>query len=405
MLYIMNIAQLILPLITLPYLTRVLTVNGYGVVNYVKSLMMYITLIIEFGFTLSGTKEIVEAENNKDKINQIISKVTISKTILSVLALIVLIVMIFTIPLLRQYPLYTILSFLPSFLTIYLFDYFFRGIEKMQIITERYVIMRGTATALTFLLVKSEDQLLLIPILDIIGSVLASVWVLLILKKMGIHFIKVSFSTIVNDLKVSFTYFVSNIASTAFGALNTLFVGIILSTRDIAYWSLIMTLVTAVQSMYSPISDGIYPRMVAKKSFRLFAKILLFFAPFLILGATITYFGAPVIIGLVGGSKYYNASIYLQQCVPLLIVSFFSILCGWPLLGAINKVRETTLTTIFAAILQVLGLALLIVIGKFNITTLIILRTITEVALLVTRIGYSYKYRKLFNYSELETEN
>ena len=53
MLYIMNIAQLVLPLITLPYLTRVLSVDGYGVVSYVKSLIIYITLIIEFGYLLS----------------------------------------------------------------------------------------------------------------------------------------------------------------------------------------------------------------------------------------------------------------------------------------------------------------------------------------------------------------
>ena len=95
MLYIMNITQLILPLITLPYLTRVLSVDNYGVVSYVKSLTVYITLIIEFGFLLSGTKEIVLAKFNKQKIRNIIGTITLAKLILSIFAFLLLLVMIY----------------------------------------------------------------------------------------------------------------------------------------------------------------------------------------------------------------------------------------------------------------------------------------------------------------------
>ena len=70
MLYIMNIAKMIFPLIVLPYLTRVLTVPGYGVVAYVKAIMAYMQLIVDFGFMLSGTKDIVMAGEDKDEINR-----------------------------------------------------------------------------------------------------------------------------------------------------------------------------------------------------------------------------------------------------------------------------------------------------------------------------------------------
>ncbi len=52
MLYIMNIAKLVFPLITLPYLTRVLSVDCYGVVSYVKATMVYAQLVVDFGFML-----------------------------------------------------------------------------------------------------------------------------------------------------------------------------------------------------------------------------------------------------------------------------------------------------------------------------------------------------------------
>lgn len=392
----MNFAQLLLPLIVLPYLTRVLTVNGYGIVSYVKSVMMYMTLIIEFGFTLSGTKEVVEAKRDNAKINFIISKITISKLILSVISFVVLLILMRFISLLGAYPLFTILSFFPPMLTIFLFDYLFRGLEKMEVITGRYIIMKGLATILTFLLVKGEKQILLIPLLDILGSIIANIWVLYELKKLNYRFVKVHFKDVLNDISVSFTYFISNIASTAFGALNTLFVGIYLSRRDVAFWSIIMTLITAVQSMYGPISDGIYPRMIENRSLKLFSKIIIFFIPILLVGSMIAFFGARIVLLFIGGEKYVPAAIYLKECVPLFVITFFSTITGWPLLGSIGKVRETTFTTIIGSIIQLSSLIVLGLTGNFSIELLIFAFTVTTFIMTGMRVCFAYKYRHLF---------
>ena len=93
MLYIMNITQLVLPLITLPYLTRVLSVDGYGVVSYVKSIIIYATLVIEFGFLLSATREVVKVKNDPHKLGLVIGRTTVAKLILSLVAFVILLVM------------------------------------------------------------------------------------------------------------------------------------------------------------------------------------------------------------------------------------------------------------------------------------------------------------------------
>ena len=71
MLYIMNIAKLVFPLITLPYLTRVLSVDCYGVVSYVKATMVYAQLVVDFGFMLSGVKAITEAREDRELVGRI----------------------------------------------------------------------------------------------------------------------------------------------------------------------------------------------------------------------------------------------------------------------------------------------------------------------------------------------
>lgn len=396
MLYILNITQLALPLVTLPYLTRVLSVSGYGIVSYVKSLIIYATLIIEFGYLLSGTREVVNAKNDKQKLGLIMGRITEAKLLLSLVAFVALLGMIAVVPLLHRYPMFTILSFGTPFLSIFLFDYLFRGLERMEIITYRFLIMKSISTVLTFILIHGDQQLLLIPLLDVFGSLVAIIWVWHEIRNMGIHIKFDHLLNVWNSLKISFTYFISNVASTAFGALNTFFVGIYLSAADVAYWGLIMTMIGAVQSLYTPISDGIYPHMIATKSLRLLGRIVLLFTPLLALGGIIAYFGAHLIMLIIGGSKYLIAAQYLQECVPLLIISFYALIFGWPALGAIDKVRETTITTLVAAALQVVGLFLLIMSHHFTLPLLILVRILTEAVMASMRMGYLWRFRKLF---------
>lgn len=396
MLYGLNLAQLVLPLFTLPYLTRVLSVDGYGVVNYVRAVMGYMTLIIEFGFILSGTKEIVDAKNDKEKIGKIVGKITQGKLILTVISFALFLIMIKLIPILSRHSLFSILSFVPAFLSIFLFDYLFRGLERMQILTIRYLITKGISTVLTFIVIKNDSDINLIPILDIIGTVVAIIWIYYELKNNSIKIKFVSIKEVLQNLRLSFIYFLSSIATTAFGALNTICVGIYLSSADVAYWGVVMSIVGAVQSMYAPISDGIYPNMIKTKSLNLFFKIILFFVPFLLIGSLILIFNSNLIIMIIGGAKYLYAAKYLKECVLLLVISFFSVLFGWPLLGAIGKVKETTFTTILTSILQALGLVILIVSHLFTIELLIVLRTLTELFMALIRLRYAFKFKHEF---------
>lgn len=96
---------------------------------------------------------------------------------------VVLLGMIAVIPLLRANVGYTMLAFMTVFLSVFLFDYFFQGIEKMQVITLRFVTMRGVATAMTFVFVHSDKDVLLVPLLDAVGSLVAVLLVFVELKK------------------------------------------------------------------------------------------------------------------------------------------------------------------------------------------------------------------------------
>lgn len=397
MLFLMNIAKLIFPFLTLPYLTRVLSVDGYAMVSYVKTTMQYMQLIVDFGFLLSASTAIVNACGDKRRIGEIVSNTILSKLFLSVASFAVLCVLCATIPLLRENLLYTLLSFGTVALSSFLVDYLFRGMEQMQEITLRFVLMKGLATALTFVFVHSDMDVLWIPVLDMIGTVISLILVWLRVKKYGIIFVAPKLSVTWAQLKDSFRYFVSDIATTAFGALNTMLIGILLTTDQIALWSVAMQIISAVQVMYSPIINGIHPEMVRNKSLSLIKKTCKIFLPIVIIGCLAMYFLSDTAVLIVGGEKYLPASPILRMLIPVLLFSFPGMLIGWPGLGAIGRVKETTTSTIISAVFQCGGLVILILLGQFSIVNIAILRCATEFVLLAARFVYCLRYRAEFN--------
>lgn len=396
MLFVMTGAKMLFPLMTLPYLTRVLTTDAYGLVSYVKAVMQYAQLFLMFGFTLSATKDIVYAQSDKKKIGQITGDVIIAKLILALTFVPVLFVVIGIAPLLRSHVLFVLLSFVNIVMTEMLVDFLFRGIDRMEIITKRFILSKTVSTVFTFLLVKGDSDILLIPILDLVGTGLALLLVARSLQKLQIPISRTNIGNSIRQLKESAIFFVSEMATTAFGAFNTVVIGALMSSTDVAYWSLVMQLIAAVQSLYAPISNGIYPSMLRTKSLHLLFKVTLIFMPIVVIGCLICVFGSDIIISTIAGTKYLPAAHVFRLLVPVLFFSFPSMIYGWPALGPIEKQKETSLTTILTALFQVVGIGLLILFGEFTLTSIAILRGLTELLLLMLRLGVCWHFRDLF---------
>lgn len=396
MLLLLNMAKLVFPFLTLPYLTRVLSTDCYGTVAYVKAVMSYMQIIVDFGFLLSATKKIVEVKEDKDKLGIIVGNNILAKIMLAAAAGIVLLVITRFVTILKENFLYTYLSFAVVVLTIFLFDFLFRGIERMNIITIRFVIMKGIATLLTFMLVKNDSHYLLIPILEIFGSVVAIVWILFEIKKMGIIIRFSGICDCFNSIRESSVYFLSNIASTSFNVFNTVVLGNVLSPTDIAYWSVCMQIVNAVQALYMPVSDAIYPEMIRSKDYRIVKKIIRGVLPVISAGCLASIVLAKAGLYIVGGVKYLEAAAAFRGLVPVMFFGFLSVLYGWPTLGAIGKIKETTKSTVLASSFQISSVVILLITNRLTLLNMAILRSFTEIILFAVRYFYFNRYKNEF---------
>ncbi len=397
MLYIMNIAKMIFPLLTLPYLTRVLSEDMYGLVSYVKSCMTYIQLLIDFGFILSSVRDIVTANGNKEKIGYIVGNTFFSKLILSVISFIMLVIMCFSIKILQLNIAFVFLSFLAVATTVFLADFLFRGIEKMQYITSIYLISKGASVILTFLVIKGDGDLLWIPLLDIMSHIISIIISFIIIKKIGIKIRVSKIKDCFLMLKNSFVYFMSSVATTAFSALNTVLVGIYISDlAQIAHWSLCINIISSIQGLYAPICNSVYPHMIKEKSLAFIHKILKICMPIVTAGCIFSFFFAKTALMIVGGEKYISAYHLFRYMIPILFFSFPAQIYGWPTLGAIGREKIVTTSTIIAAVLHILGLIVLIWINKFTLIYLAVLKSGTEMVFMLVRMCFVYKNKSCF---------
>ena len=397
MLMIFNIAKIIFPFITLPYLTRVLSTEAYGTVAYVKTVMTYMQIVVDFGFVLSATKDIVKSRENKESLAYIVGDTLIARVILGAIGFLIVAILSLALPILRENILYTVLSYVVIFESVFLMDFLFRGLEKMHIITIRFILMKVISTLLTFILIKNDSNILLIPILDILSSTIAIILVFFEMKKMNIRLKFSGMTNVFNSIKNSFVYFLSNVASTSFNALSTIIIGIYVNATEVAYWSVCMQIIGTIQACYSPISDGIYPEMIRTKNIGIVKKALKIFLPVIGLGCVATIFLAKPVLLILGGEKYLPAVPILQLLTPNLFIGFLSIMFGWPTLGAIGKAKETTISTVTSIIVHIILLVALIIFNKFNLYTIAIVRCITEAVLFGMRYMYYRKYKNLFN--------
>ena len=401
-LYIMNIVKLVFPLLTLPYLTRVLTTSTYGAVTYIKSLIVYVQLFLDFGFLLFSTKNIVNARSNKYKIGLIVGNTIVEKLLLGGVASVIYIFACFLIPIIKENSLFAIIYLLATLFSILILDFLYRGIEKMNYVAIPYIFSKTICLVFTFILVKNDSDLLFIPILELIGNFFASVISFILLKKVDIKIYFGSIKSCFNDIKESSIYFISNFATTFFGALTTIVAGFYVSTENIAFWGICMQLLSAAKALYNPLTNSLYPYMLRKKDIKLINRLAAIMLIPMLIGVYFIIFQNELILGIIGGDKYKSAGYILIYLLPAFVFSFYSMLYGWPVLGAINKEKETTFSTVLASTFQVIGLVIIGLLHFFNLKTLAICCSITEFILFVVRIVIVKKNNGLFNLEEVK---
>lgn len=386
--YGLQILKYLFPLLLIPYLTRILGTEGYAVYAYVLSFMGVVQTIADFGFTLSGTKKVVDLRGDTAALSRLVGAITVARLMLLCGLFFCVMVVTRFIPIMAENTVYVIWAFFATAGRTVLPDFIFQGNERMGPLTTRYFASKGVQVALTILLVRGPGDLILVAVADVLSEIVDIAWSYRAQKRMfGVGIARPTFKESFEELRVSAIYCVSNVSSSLFSGFTTVIIGLAITSKtDIAFWSLTLTTVNAVQSLYTPIANSLYPHMIKNRDFGFARKLALVALPVLVLGIVAYCALSKPIMLVLGGPEYVGGAHVMWMISPIFIFSFYGILIGWPVLGAMGHVKELTVSTLFTGIVNVVSLLALYLAGLITLDVICVARWGCDALLLLIRV-------------------
>lgn len=377
----------------MPYLTRVLGPDAYAVRAYVLAVMTIVQVFLDFGFTAYGTKAVAQAKNNLTLIRIETSAIMALRLILCSVGAIVLFPICKLIAILDSNIIYVYIAYIGVCLTALLPDFIFQGQEDMSILTKRYVASQIVSVFLIFFLIHSDQDILLVPVIETIATAIGLIWswhnVVIVKQIVLVKFSLQKFKTIFKETSI---FFLSSASTVLFSSLTTILIGIYINDASlISYWSIAISIITAIQSLYTPIANSLYPHMVKKKDIKLTKFLLIAGTIAALIGTLLFGYLSDFIMLLIGGTAYLEGSYILVLLSPLLLLSYPAIILGYPVLAAIDKTSLLTLSSVLSSTFHIIGLIFLLLSGNFNIVNISLLRCLTELVLVFFRILFSYR--------------
>ncbi|GGB53095.1 transporter [Oceanisphaera marina] len=262
---VLQAANYLLPLLTVPYLVRVLGPEYFGLLAFSTATVAYFMLITDYGFNLSATRQISIHRNEQEKVNEIFSAVMIIKFCFMLLSFILLALLVFTVDKFHQHWQLYFITFGMVIGQMLFPVWLFQGMEKMKYITYLNIAAKVFFTVCVFIFVKHQNDYLLVPLLTSLGFIVAGLCSFYFVRKeLAVRFILPELRSIHFQLTDGWHIFFSSIAISMYTVSTTFILGLFTNNTVVGYFSAADKIVQAAKGIYQPVSQAIYP-LIGKK--------------------------------------------------------------------------------------------------------------------------------------------
>lgn len=386
---LLQVFNLVLPLLSYPYLIRVLGTSIYGKIIFAQAIIGYLTLLVGFGFSITATKEISIHRKNNEKISEIVSSVLIIKVLLLIISFFFFLPFFFFFDQVAENKILYILTLWLCIYEIIFPVFYFQGIEKMKYISIITLIVRCLFVALIFVFIRNESDYLYVPLLNLLGAILAG------LSSMYVVFYKHKIRFYVPELKVlkfyfkeSIPVFLSNISIQLYVSTNKVLIGSFLGMTEVSYYDLGEKILNILRIPQGIISQSVFPKISLDKNISFVKKIFNYSLAFNFMLFLLLVVFSDTIIKILGGQEMLPAKgvvILLGLTLPIVAISnVFGTLVMIPF--GMNKLFSKII--MFSGVIFIIQFLFLWILNLITIYSLCIITVITE--LFVSFLMYYY---------------
>lgn len=396
-----QILVLILPLITVPYISKVLGAKGVGDYAFTFANTQYFILFGMVGVTLYGNRQIAYVRDNKEKLKNTFYSIYLVQLITMTISSVLFLIFIFTFTdkLYKFLYLAQGINILASLIDI---SWLFMGLEQFKKTVVRNTIVKLVSLASIFIFVKDIDDLVVYTLILALANLLGNLTFWLYIPK-TIGFKKVRVNALTSHLKASIALFIPQIAIQVYLLLSRTLLGVFTDTVQVGYYDNSQKLVKIALTVATAIGTVMMPKIANTVALgdmdkvKYYIKNSFFFMNFI---------SIPLTFGLLGIAKELSPwffgkefegieTLIIISCVIILAISWSNVF-GTQLLVPLNKAKEFTVSVTAGAIVNLgLNLILLKHMGSIGacITTVL-----AEITVTITQM---YILRKFLNMKEL----
>lgn len=380
---------LIVPLITVPYVSRVLGVTGVGINAYTNSIIQYFILFGSIGISLYGNRTIAYYRDNKKEMSKLFWEISILRAITILLAYICFCIFLFFTDTFKTYFLYQSILIIAAAFDI---SWFFMGIEDFKKTVLRNIVIRVVSIVMIFMFVKSKDDLglyiLILAISQLLGNL--SLWPHL---KNNLVSVKGQKLEIKKHISLSVALFIPQIAIQIYLVLNKTMLGKMTSVEAAGIFEnsdkiikMILAVVTASGTVLLPRVSNMYKNGKKNEVLDLLYKSFDFSS----------FISIPMMFGIMAiapkfsiwffGEEFSETGLIIQVLSPIIVWIAWSNVIGNQYLLPTNKLKLYTSSVTFGALANLIFNIVLI--PKLGVLGTAISTVIAEVLVTLIQIYY-----------------
>lgn len=332
--YLLHGSNCIIPLITLPYLVRVLGPEKFGLLAFAQGVVHYFIILTDYGFNLSATRQIAIKKGSNERVSEIFCATMLLKLVFMFGSLILITVIISLVPKFRHDWVVYMLTFLSVPGSVIFPIWYFQGMEQMRYISIITIAANFLSAVAIFVFVHQESDYNIAAAIQsggllVVGLVTAKMtWEVtpIQLKVPTVYFLK-------ETLKDGWHIFVSTASISLYTTSTIVILGLFTNNVTVGYFSAADKLVSAVKNLVGPVSQTIYPRInsLAQNSHEIalsfIRRCLLFISISSLLVSCLLFVSAPFLVQVLLGEKFIFSVLLVRWMAFLpFIISLSNIL-------------------------------------------------------------------------------
>lgn len=314
---LLQISGYIFPIITYPYLAKIIGLSGFGSIAFASSIIIYCMTITDWGFMFTATRDVAQNRNNLEKISHIFSTVTCARFFLMFISFLLLLTLIFFIPVFRESSIIILITFLLIPGHILFPEWLFQGLERMKYITILNFLSKFLFTLLTFIFINDASDYILQPLFISLGYIVSGIIALYyITVKWKIKFKIATIKEVINTIKSNFDVFINNFFPNLYNSFSVIILGFLGGNISNGIYSAADKVIAIFNQFILIFSRTFFPflsRKIEKHS--IFVKYNLTIGA---LTSIAIFFFSPLIIKLLYSNEF-------NEAIPVLRIISFSI--------------------------------------------------------------------------------